>query len=218
MPDYELSLPKKKHALIQLNTHPKNNPNKDYDPSVDLSTPKTLFTPLSHLCKINLMQRIVKATVTEVETKKKAETAPWLRKSVFKESVRDENVRIRELENIKKPIDYNAFFMESFICVDEDIEGLTSYDFVPGEEDLMLLDFEERNFRVKEMKDFVMEYPSKIVIEKDGQEVEYGCNANSMNDYVLVEIKNDKAYYYPLKNTLKLKQKKVQSNTEEENL
>ncbi|ELA46275.1 hypothetical protein VCUG_02247 [Vavraia culicis subsp. floridensis] len=219
MPDYVLTPPEKKHALIKLNEYPRTNPNKSFDPSVEQTTPQTLFTPLLRVCNVELTKRIITSTVTEVETSGKAEAVPWLRKFAFdmgNRVAKDENIRMRELDKIRKPIDYNQFYLESFVSVDEGLEGCTSYDFVPGDEKYMIFDFDERNFAVKEMKDFVLEYPSRVVIDRNGEEAEYGCNANDMSNYVLVEVKDDRAYYYLLKNSLKLKRLKTHHNSSEQ--
>lgn len=216
MPEYKLDIPKKKHALIRLNTYPKKNPYQTFDDEIEKTTPNTLFTPISRVCRVNLMRKIVENTVTEVETSHAAPPVPWLRKFVFEPKSKDENIRIKEAEQIKKPVDYDRLFRESFISVEEDIgEDVTVYDLVPGTDQPVILDTDERNFRIKEMGEYVMGYPSRVVMDRDGSVKEYRCNANSMSDYVLVEVKDGKAYYYVLKNSLRIRPMQKQAVDDE---
>lgn len=204
MKNFELSLPLKQQELIKLNNYPKKNPHKDFDPTLESKIPKNLYTPLTEISNIKLMEKVINLTCKDKKTKEKAETASWLRKFTFEEPT-ETGSKAKILSQIKKPIDYHDFFQKSFIEVEENLENLKAIDLKPGNKKYMLFDVDEENFKVKSMKNDVLGYPSKIVIEKDGVKSVYTSIANNMTDYYLIEVGENEAFYYPLQNSLKLK-------------
>ncbi|EPR78105.1 Ubiquitin-like protein [Spraguea lophii 42_110] len=199
---------------------------KDYttfDDTLEKSQIK-LHTNILELYNINLMENISNYLNKDIEQPKK-QSHSWLRRAEYisgdyfkKQERRSEALKKEINRHRKEEINVNNFMKQSFIDIDEIIgEVEEEYELIPGNIKYSGIMFQDdievtKNMTfLKDDDDEILGYPNRII--EANSEQTYSATAKDMSDYLVIEIKDNKATFSEIDKILKIKPcKKINKN------
>ncbi|KCZ80138.1 hypothetical protein H312_02470 [Anncaliia algerae PRA339] len=190
-----------KDGPVKLPLH-LNTDFKNYDDSFK-DVPFPSQNNLLYLLDLDLVNLTYKLLTEEYKQMSSEENLPFLRKSEYitsdyydKQARRSEALKNLKLKLAKKEEDYSLYHHQSFTDINDEVDCISKYDLHPSDNKINLFFFESEDLT----GDITIRNGKIFINDKL-----HSSNEVDMDDYMIISIEDDKAYYYDIERCLKIK-------------